>query len=84
LFHNSEENTYRNEDIVRGDELDGPKGAKLKRLFTHSVKAAPCHDDRMTNDNDDKKRTIHIFYLDVDKMGDADDLGRCYFLLIHT
>ncbi|HEK9103354.1 TPA: hypothetical protein SUB30_004829 [Bacillus pseudomycoides] len=77
LPEDNESNTYKNEDIVRVGELDTPQGAKLKNLFLSCISTPPCYDDRMTTE--DSRRTLHVFYLNITKLGDTSAVGMTYY-----
>lgn len=69
LPEDRDDNTYRVEDIVKGDELDLPKGIKLKNLFLSCIGDPPCYDDRMASK--DSLRTVHVFYLNIEQIGES-------------
>lgn len=77
LFENEERFIYRNEDMVRAEELDSPQGAKLKRLFDHVIEVGPCYEDQ------DSRSILHIFYFNVTKLGNSTAIGRTYFYNNH-
>ncbi|MEC2715351.1 hypothetical protein P9Z56_21810 [Bacillus cereus] len=68
LHENSEENTFRNEDMLRPAGRNLPiEGSKLSRLCYGSRVIYPCWDDPMTSD--DIRRTWHVFYLNITEAG---------------
>ncbi|PDY85984.1 hypothetical protein [Bacillus toyonensis] len=81
LPEDNEANTYRAEDIVTADEIETPRGEKLRALFLSSKTDQPCYDDRMTER--DSLRTLHVFYLNIDYI-DSEVIGRGYLYQEHA
>ncbi|WP_144499721.1 hypothetical protein [Bacillus sp. FDAARGOS_235] len=81
LPEDNEANTYRAEDIVKKNELDTPKGEKLRALFLNCKTDQPCHDDRMTER--DSLRTLHVFYLNIGYI-DSKVIGKFFLYQEHA